>query len=196
MKKIFMLASFAIANGIAVNAQTRNSGIYLTEKDFENQHLSYSVNDESKTNKIQFHEFFNRPFVTIKNNGRNLKLFKEDFFAYQKKGRVVRTQHFVSYTFAEKGVIYIYFKDMNVSTGKGSKMGRKYYYSVSGKSDILPLTVYNLKRSFPGKANFHHFLDAQFRRDSELAKFDDFQKKFKVNYLLETTIFGSPVTPP
>ena len=181
---------------IEVSAQTRNSGIYLTEMDFENQNLSYSVNDKAQTKKIRFNEFFDRPFVTIKNNGKTLKLYKEDFFAYQKKGRVVRTHHFVSYNLAEKGVIWIYFKDINNSVGKGSKRVRKYFYSVSGKSDIVPLTAYNLKRSFPLKSNFHHFLDAQFRRDSDLALYDEFQKKFKINYLLETTIFGSPVTQP
>ncbi|MBC7828043.1 MAG: hypothetical protein H7122_09870 [Chitinophagaceae bacterium] len=69
------------------------------------------------------------------------------------------------------------------------KREKKLYYSVSAKDGIIPLTTNNLNKSFPGKHTFHHFPDAQFRSNVELSLLDRFKKKFKVNYLLETTLF-------
>jgi hypothetical protein len=39
-------------------------------------------------------------------------------------------------------------------------------------------------------------LDAQFRSDKDIAAFDRFKNKFKVNYLLETTIYGTAISAP
>lgn len=160
----------------------------MTQQDFENEKLSYATNDSSDINKIRFNEILGKPFITIKHNGEKLHLFKDDVFAYKKKRKIVRTCNFVSYTFVEKGPIWIYNKELNLSEGKGVKRVKKYYFSVSGRAKIIPLTINNLKRSYPDKTLFHHFLDAQFRSDADLSLYDDFQNKFKVNHLLETTI--------
>lgn len=190
MKQI-LISLAVVVTAMMANAQSEGNGVYLTQTDFENKKLSYSTNDRSAVNKIRFNEILGKPYLTIRHNGEKIILFKDDIFAYKKKGNIVRTSEFVSYNFLEKGVIWIYFKDMNVAQGKGMKREKKYYYSVSGKGRIIPLTIYNLKKSFPGKYTFHNFLDAQFRGDSELSLYDSFQKKFKVNHLLETTIFGT-----
>ncbi|MEJ7740870.1 MAG: hypothetical protein WKF97_25920 [Chitinophagaceae bacterium] len=194
MKKIFILFALVTIFGTFANAQSNQSGVYLTQADFKDKKLSYASNAESETNKIRFNDFLNKPFLTIHHNGEKIKLYKDEVFAYQNKGKVVFTRDFESYTFAEQGVIWIFFKDLNVSQGKGVKRERKYYYSVSGKDEVIPLTVNNLKRSFPDKHVFHNFLDAQFRRNADLNLYDSFAKKFKVNHLLETTIFetGKP----
>ena len=190
MKKTFISLAFVAFFGMLANAQQNQSGVYLSQSDFENNKLSYASNAASGTNKIRFNEFFDRPFITVNHNGKKEQLFKDDIFAYKNKDNVVRTWNFTSYNFAEKGAIWIYFKDINVSKGKGVKKERKYFYSTSGNGEIIPLTINNLKRSFPDKHLFHDFLDAQFRRDSELSWYDSFEKKYKVNHLLETTVFN------
>ncbi|OQP60208.1 hypothetical protein A3860_34595 [Niastella vici] len=189
MKKIFVAIVFVAFSGTYANAQRVQSGIYLTERDFENNMLSYAGNTRAEINKIHFNEFFEKPFITVKHNGEKKQLFKDDIFAYQNKGTIVRTWNFVPYTFIERGVIWIYSKDQNVSQGKGIRREKKYFYSVSGKDEIIPLTINNLKRSFPEKHLFHDFLDAEFNSDADLAWYDSFEKKFKVNHLLETTIW-------
>jgi hypothetical protein len=196
MKKILKTAGLILLSVVFTYAQNKQSGIFLTQLDFENGKLSYSDDDPSNKNKIHFHEFLDRPFVTIKHNGEKLKFFKDEIFAYQKNGRVVRTCNFVPYTFVERGPIWVYRRDFTVSKGKGTKRERKYYFSVAGKETIIPLTTHNLKRSFPDKPLFHHLLDAQFRTDNELSLYDGLQNKLKVNYLLETTIFDDGITSP
>lgn len=196
MKRIVVIFNLLMLAAVDVTAQSNKSGIYITQSDFENKKLSYATDNPLEKNKIHFHEFLNRPYVTVKHNGEKITLFKDDIFAYQKKGRVVRTSDFVSYTFVEKGVIWIYFKDLNIHLGKGVKRVRQYYYSVSGKQKIVPLTVNNLKKSFPDKPIFHQYLDAQFRTDADLSTYDRIQSKLKVNHLLETTIFETGTTAP
>jgi hypothetical protein len=190
MKKIFMSLALATFFGMFANAQQTRSGVYLSLSDFENNKLAYASNATSERAKIRFNEFFDKPFITVNHNGKKEQLFKDDIFAYKNKGNIVRTRNFTSYNFVEKGAIWIYYKDLNVSQGKGIKRERKYFYSTSGNSEIIPLTIINLKKSFPDKHLFHDFLDAQFSRDSELSLYDSFEKKYKVNHLLETTVLN------
>ena len=192
MIKILFSLAYTILIALLANGQNKSSGIYLTESDFENRKLSYSATDSTAKNAIHFHEFLQKPFITIKYNGEKIILFKDDIFAYQKKGKIYLSRDFVSYDFIEKGVIWIYSKEQTVQLGKGVKREKKYYYSISGKDKIIPLTIHNLKKSFPGKDVFHNFLDAQFRNDADLVSYNEIEKKYRVNHLLETTIFGAP----
>jgi hypothetical protein len=196
MMKSLTVFVLGIIFGISANAQKPTSGVFLTHLDFENKRLSYSTNDLNERNKIRFNEIFGKPFITVKHNGEKIILFKDEIFAYKKKGNIVRTHQFVSYNFIEKGVIWIYFKDLSIQLGKGVKRERRYFYSVSAKDEIIPLTINNLKKSFPDTSLFHNFLDAQFRSDSDLTSYNDIEKKFEVNHLLETTIFSSSTSTP
>ena len=190
MKRIFMSLVTAGLLQAAANAQINASGVYLSQSDFENNKLTYASNATSETNKIHFNEFFEKPFITVKHNGQSEQIFKDDIFAYKNKDNIVRTWNFVSYNFVEKGSIWVYYKDLNISQGKERRRERKYFYSTSGNGEIISLTINNLKKSFPDKHLFHDFLDAQFSRDSELSMYDSFEKKFKINHLLETTVLN------
>ena len=172
----------------AANGQNNVSGIYLTLDDFESGKLSYASNSELGSGKIRFNEFIEKPFITVKLDGEKTQIFKDEIFAYQNKGTIIRTSNFVTYTFVEKGPVWIFYKDITTSQGKERRKERKYFYSTSGDGTILPLTIYNIKKSFPYKHLFHDFLDAQFRNNAELSQYDSFEKKFKVNHLLNTTI--------
>src|SRR5687767_9460965 len=131
MKTIFMSFLLATLFGSTASAQRNQSGVYLTEQDFEDNKLSYSSVPGSKT-KIRFNELLGQPFITITQNGEKTTLFKDDIFAYKKKGKIVRTSNFVPYTFLEKGAIWMYFREVNTTKGKGVRTEKKYYYAVSG----------------------------------------------------------------
>ncbi|WP_326992798.1 hypothetical protein [Chitinophaga sp. 212800010-3] len=139
--------------------------------------------------KIRLHEFLRKDFITVNHNGEKKKLFKDEIYAYQRNnGQVIRTWNRIPYTFSEQGNNWIYYWDVNVSQGKGIQRQRKYFYSMFGNSEIIPLTINNLKHSFPDKYLFQNFLDALFRSDAELSLYDGFARKFKVNRLLEATV--------
>jgi hypothetical protein len=92
--------------------------------------------------------------------------------------RVVANQR---YEVIEARALYIYSSDMVVRKGAIEKA---YFFSVGPIGDILPLTIANLKKAFPDNHAFHDSLDMMFKNDSQLTKFDDFHKMFKVNRLL------------
>ncbi|MBN8858633.1 MAG: hypothetical protein J0H29_09610 [Sphingobacteriales bacterium] len=188
MTKILISLAFTGLFGLHADAQQNQRGIYLNYNDFKNNRLSYAGNAATETNKIRFHEFSGKNFISVNHNGEKTKLFKDKIYAYRRNnGQVIRTWNRTPYTLSEQGIIWIYFRDVNVSQGKGIRMERMYFYSMAGNSEILPLTISSLKHSFPAKYLFHNFLDAQFRNDAELSLYDSFSGKFKVNHLLETT---------
>lgn len=187
MRTIFMALSIATVTGVTANAQ---SGVYLSLEDFENNKLTYATNSQSDKNKIRFNEFIAKPYIIVKHNGEKVHVFKDDIYAYKNKSNIVRTWNFKQYTFLEKGAVWIYYKDVYATQPKGIQRVRKYFYSTSGKGEILPLTIYNLKRSFPRNSLLHVFLDARFRSDAELSEYDSYANKFAVNDLLEKSTSG------
>ena len=188
MRTIFMALSFVVS-GMVVNAQ---SGVYITLDDFENNRLTYATGATSDENKIRFNEFIAKPYIIVKHKGEKVHVFKDEIYAYKNKGNIVRTWNFTPYYFVEKGPIWIYYRDVYTSLPKGTQRVRTYFYSTHGKGEILPLTVHNLKRSFPENDLFHIYLDAQFRTDADLARYDSYSNKYKVNNLLEKA--GSGIT--
>ena len=191
MKRYLIACACAMAWGLFAYSQSKESGIYLTQLDFENGVLSYSTAAKNEKNKIRFNEIVEKPFINIRHNGEKIVLFKDDIYAYVKNSTIVRTHNFVSYNFLDRGVVWIYYKDITTPLGKGIKRERKYYYALSGSDKIIPLTVMNLKKSFAENYALHNLLDAQFRKDSDLASYNSLEKKFQVNHLLETTLFGT-----
>ena len=95
--------------------------------------------------------------------------------------RVVGTDQ---YQIIEAKALYIYSLDVIVRKGASEKT---YFFSVGPNGDILPLTILNLKKAFPDNHTFHDFLDMSFRHDSDLTRYDNFHKMFKVNRLLEAS---------
>ena len=95
--------------------------------------------------------------------------------------RVVGTDR---YQIVEARTLYIYTLDTIVRKGA---LDKTYFFSVGPKGEILPLTILNLKKAVPENHTFHDLLDMSFKHDSDLTKYDDFHKMFKVNRLLDAT---------
>jgi hypothetical protein len=85
------------------------------------------------------------------------------------------------YQILEAKAVYIYSLDVIVRKGTSEKT---YFFSIGPAGDVLPLTILNLKKAFPENHAFHDLLDMSFKHDSDLTKYDDFHKMFKVNRLL------------
>ena len=88
------------------------------------------------------------------------------------------------YQVLEAKALYIYSLDVLARKGTVEKA---YFFSVGPNGDLLPLTILNLKRQFPDNHAFHDLLDMSFKHDSDLTRYDEFHKMFKVNRLLEAT---------
>src|SRR5262245_36075498 len=95
--------------------------------------------------------------------------------------RPVRTVGNNQYEILDARSLYIYTLDTIVRKGA---LEKTWFFSVGPNGDITPLTISNLKNAFPNNHAFHDLLDMSFKHDSELTKFDEFHKMFKVNRLL------------
>jgi hypothetical protein len=85
------------------------------------------------------------------------------------------------YQILEAKALYIYSLDRIVRKGA---LEHAYFFSVGPTGDVQRLTILNLKNAFPDNHAFHDLLDTSFKHDSDLTKYDDFHKMFKVNRLL------------
>jgi hypothetical protein len=98
--------------------------------------------------------------------------------------RTVRVVGTDRYQIVEARTVYIYSLDTIVRKGATEKT---YFFSVGPTGEIQPLTILNLKKAFPDNHTFHDFLDMSFNHDSDLTKYDEFHKMFKVNRLLDAS---------
>jgi hypothetical protein len=96
-------------------------------------------------------------------------------------GRNYRVVDERRYEIVEAKALYIYTADVLVRKGA---LERAFFFSVGPNGDILPLTILNLKKAFPDNHSFHDLVDMAFKHDSDLTRYDDFHKTFKVNRLL------------
>ena len=85
------------------------------------------------------------------------------------------------YQIVEAKTLYIY--NLNTIVRKGA-LEKTWFFSVGANGDVQPLTILNLKNAFPNNHAFHDLLDMAFKHDSDLTRYDDFHKTFKVNRLL------------
>lgn len=76
----------------------------------------------------------------------------------------------------------IYSKDVHVTGSKARVTERKYFFSRNQRSEIIPLTIHNLKHVFPDR-EFHDMLDIHFRDNRELTRYDHFHHEYKLKYI-------------
>ena len=76
MKRSFLLIFFLLILGHIAVAQKKASGLYLTQLDFENGTLSYFTKDPDQKIRINFHEFLDKPYITIKQGWRKNNSFQ------------------------------------------------------------------------------------------------------------------------
>jgi hypothetical protein len=160
------------------------NGIFLTSSDYFHQKLSYTATPTYHV-KIKLNELFNKPYFTIKTTDSTIRLNKDSVFGlcedknifyriYLKERFKILNKHKTILLYAQTGLVQI-----------KSFPETDYFFSVSINSEILPLTIWNLKKAYPDDSAFHDLLDANFKYDSELTDYDFFHGKYKINYLFD-----------
>lgn len=165
------------------------SGVFLTWHDYKNNKLTYEINCDSSKEKIKLNDFFSQQNMEVIQNGNKIKLNKDSIFGYRdcknKEYRFYKS-HDKEYLIIENKTIIVYqsYVSVPVSSGKTNQLVAEYYFSRDLTSDILPLTITNLKKTFPDNIKLHNQLDMEFNSTKEVSKFDSVHKMYKINYLL------------
>ena len=192
-KKIVLLAIFLLpvivtktfAQDIPANVSV--SGIYLSSNDYSEGKLSFTFSCNT-SGKIKLNDFLSSAYVDVITDGKKIKLNKDSIFGYKNcKNETYRfyKKHDEEFLILENKSIVLYVSYVRVSSndGKINNLVRAYFFSKTESSEIIPLTIQNLKHAFPGNVKFHAMLDAEFGSEEALSTYSANDGMYKVNYL-------------
>lgn len=166
------------------------SGLYLTAEDYQNGKLTLP-NTYGKSLKIRLKDFWGSRYLEVEHEGQKYRFHKDSIYAYQDdKGKVFRffKNYSNEYRLLENKSLVIYSMDETDTRGKGIKRVTLYFFSTSLKESIVPLTMENVKNAFPENHRLHDELDKYFKKDGELAEYDNRHKAFRINHILESVL--------
>jgi len=190
MKKINLLSTtlFFIFCSAFTEIQTKpatGKGLYLTIDDFKNHHLSYETND-----KIILNELFATSYLKVVVNGETKTFSKKQVFGYRDSNnedyRFFKNELY-NIILSEPFFVYKHDATTTADANKGNVRKTFYYFSLNGSDELIPLTIANLKKSFPENLKFHDLLDG-IRNESDLVSYDDYRKELKVAYLYKKSL--------
>lgn len=184
-QKIVIALLFQIVSFTLIAQKERVRGIYRSGDDFTNGRLSFDNN--CKAAKIRLNDFFMKPYITIKESGSRLKLFKNSIFGYKNcKNEIFRFKGKRELLLLNPGDSILIYKLPNNNPPPGSRTNvTNYYFSLGADSPVEKLTKKNLKTAFPANLVFHKLIDINFKYNTDLAGFDEVNKIYKINQFLK-----------
>ncbi|WP_109697902.1 hypothetical protein [Chitinophaga deserti] len=187
MKRMFLTLSVAMLGVLSLPAvaQSGKTGLYLSAEDFAEGKVSYGA----AHHKIKADVPFQHGKVKVVNGDKQILLDKNVLYGYRDKHQ--QDYRFVgnnAYKILDAAGFPIYSREVETSKGKGRIKETKFYFSAQPGSDVMELTIGNLKRAFPDNGKFHQQLDMQFRSNDELARFDEYSKAFTLKTIYNETI--------
>jgi len=185
---VSILTGLAIIGTSPVSSQNSGSGIYVNAGDYSKDNLSYSYDCKSN-GKIKLHHFFSCKHVDVIVAGKKIRLNKDSIFGYHncknEDYRFYKTYDEEYRILENKGItIYISYVRISPYNSKGIQLAPAYFFSRTIDSEILPLTIQNLKKAFRDNMKFHDMLDVEFGGGEALSVYSVTDKMYKVNLLL------------
>lgn len=188
MKYSFPLLFLAVFFTATVCAQSENSGIYRTAKDFLRGNMEYAIQCDSQSHKIKTDLLFKRNRVIVKHEGKTYKLAKDSVYAVRYcSGAVERLFQGKVYPMVNPGEAILMYKIAIPAIGKTRPAQTKWYFSKDATWPVQPLTIGNLVGAFPDNHAFHDAIMAEFKTDGELPQYDPAHKMMRINRLYLNT---------
>jgi hypothetical protein len=177
-----------ILDGVVLSqtAIPQRSGVYMTAADYKDGRISFEGDCKSKSHRLELHDVLNKPYIDVTHETKKQRYSKSSLYGFRAcDGHNYRFSSNLEYQILESRDLCIYMREMQKVSGKGMpQTDRQYFFSVGPDSQILSLTLENLKQSFPDNHRFHDMLDANFGAGQPLEQYDEFHKMFKINRLL------------
>ncbi len=187
-KKITALTGVALIATSSLFAQ--KSGVFKTYSDYETGKMEYGINCATESHIIRLNEFLGKDFITVIHEGKPYNLKKAETWGFLLcDEKLVRFQNNEHFPLDDKGLLWIYTKQSfrgGSPKGVGAKTITTYYFSKGGDGVITELTLNNLKLAFSENHMLHDAIDAQFKNNASLGKYDEFHKHYSINHFLES----------
>jgi len=186
MKQTFLSSFFVVVFTVIVCAQSENSGIYRTAKDFLRGNMEYAIQCDSQSHKIKTNLLFKQNRVIVKHEGKTYKLAKDSVYAVRYcSGVVERLFQGKVYPMVNAGEAILMYKIAIPAIGKTRPAQIKWYFSKDAAWPVQPLTIGNLTGAFPDNHAFHDAIMAEFKTDAELPLYDAVHKMMRINRLYQ-----------
>jgi hypothetical protein len=170
----------------SIIGQNSKSGIYKTFTDYNNNKLIYEIDCKTEKHRIRLNEFLNESYITIKHKDKKIKLQKDSIYGILNCDEpLIRFQNKEHFYLSEKGSIWIFYKEVPVTQGKGFKLEKQYYFTTTGNGPLIELTINYIKQAFPTNHTLHDAIDSQFQ-NTEISEYDTFHKMFKINHIIKS----------
>ena len=181
---ITVIASLCIIHGAF--SQNDSSGIYLNGDDFKKGKLSFAINCNIEKHKIKLNDFFSLPYIIVIRNDSSYKFYKSDIFGYKVcDGNVYRFDNKKELLLLNSTESIFIYRHNIAKPPRGLTNVTNYYFSIGANSPVKLLTKSNLKTTFPDNTKFYKSLDTEFKYNTQLAKYDDEHKIFRINWLYQ-----------
>jgi len=189
MSVFFVAVMTGLTLDVVVLSQTaipQMSGVYMTAADYKDGRISFEGDCKSKSHRLELHDVLDKPYIDVTHETKKQRYSKSSLYGFRAcDGHDYRFNSNLEYQILESRDLYIYMREMQKVSGKGMpQTTRQYFFSLGPDSQIFPLTLENLKQSFPDNHRFHDLLDANFGAGQPLEQYDEFHKMFKINRLL------------
>ena len=163
------------------NAQIECSGVYLTARDFLAGKLMPATDGRPRSTNSE-DQVLNSKYIFVNHGDYHYKMNVRDVYALQScEGKIVRVYNDGYYTLLNPGEKILLYVVLCNPVSKGDVMIRKYFFSKDAGSEIMILTLDNLKAAFSDNHSFLNVINVRFSSDSDLYAYDDFNKCYKVN---------------
>ena len=168
-------------------------GIFMNAQDYKNDRLVFKSNCDSSLGKIRLNHFFSRNYIDVMPGANKIRLSKDSIFGYRdckKTDYRFYREYDHEYEIMENKAVVVYIADLPLtsSSGKTAKLVPNYFFSTTLSSEVLPLTLTNLKNSFPGNFKLFDLLDRELKAGNDFSSYDDAHKMYKINYLLSQSV--------
>lgn len=180
--------------GLPIQAQ-RQCGIYRTVSDFGKQQISIPGNSKYGKKAIQVSDFFLRPYVYIKTDSGKIKVHEDSLYAVQDyKGNIFRIWNRRAYLLLDTGKLkiysYSYIGTVKIRTSRWVRFEQKpmtdYYFSMEDTSEIIPLTVINVRLALLTNKKLDALLKSSYPNDAVLQSHENNQ--FEINQFISKNI--------
>ena len=176
-------------------AQVEIAGIYKSAKDFYKNKLSFSQVPGMKKDML-LDESLNSPSVKIFKGDSVYTFYKDSVFGYlDRNNACFRFYHKNSYQILNPSEnILLYHLNKPGRLHANSPSSGTWYFSVNARSPIYQLTIHNLEIVFNSDAQFVGLLQQVFRYDDELYAYDERNKIYFLNRVLNESKLESEET--
>ena len=180
-----LLALLALTS-LTTYGQADNSGIYKTFEDYKSKTLKYAIDCNTESHKIKSDQFHHKDVVRVIHNDSLFTMPKIEIFGYKDcKGVVYRIidgkNHSILNPYSN---LQLYKHEIRAH----KRTAIHYYFSKTMDAIPILLTIDNLHHVFHDNQEFLRQIDATFRRDGQLTKFDKPSKEYLITKLYNATV--------